>query len=73
MQPHLHTEVKIGILKQYREYDFDITEEGDHLLILEHLPCGHKDRFPATGATIESIQEACEKHIGECSKYKEGD
>ena len=58
--------------KMMTDYDFSKSEEGDHTLIIEHLPCGHKDRFSQTGATPESILKTIEGHIKVCPKYNEG-
>lgn len=55
--------------KMLADYDFTKTEDSDHTLIIEHLPCGHKDRFSQTGATPESILKALESHIKVCPKY----
>ena len=58
--------------KMMIDYDFKRFEDGDHTLIIEHLPCGHKDRFSQTGATPESILKTIKIHIKVCPKYKEG-
>ena len=58
--------------KMMTDYDFKKSEESDHTLLIEHLPCGHKDRFSQTGATPESILKAIKVHIKECPKYKGG-
>ena len=58
--------------KMMADYNFGLSEEGDHTLILEHLPCGHKGKLSQTGATPESILKAIKVHIKECPKYKGG-
>lgn len=56
-------------LGKYREYDFCLYEEGDHILVLKHTPCGFEDKFNATSVKIEAILNDCEHHIRECPKY----
>jgi hypothetical protein len=58
-------------LGEYQHYGFKLSEQDDHVLILEHIPCGFKDRFNATADRLqmEAIKNDCADHLTRCEVY----
>jgi len=67
---HIAEDVCTAILGKYQKYEFRLYEENDHILVLEHVHCGFKDRFNTTSVTIAAILNDCENHIKQCPKYR---
>lgn len=69
--PKLLEEVCTAALGKYKDYDFILWEEDDHTVVLEHYPCGFKDRFISTSVTIEALQNDCKDHLERMHGYDE--
>jgi len=57
-------------LGKYKDFDFHLYEEDDHIVTLEHRLCGFKDRFLAHSVRIEAIQNDCQDHLTKCPAYR---
>lgn len=64
-------EVCTAALSKYKDFDFVLYEEDDHIIVLEHYPCGFKDRFVSTSVTMEAILNDCKDHLVRCHNYDE--
>lgn len=71
--PKLLTEIYTVALGKYKDFDFILYEEDDHIVVLEHYPCGFKDRFISTSVTIEALQNDCKDHLVRAHSYDEDD
>lgn len=60
---------KLG--SEYIQAGFRLYEEDDHTLVLEHIPCGFKDKFYAPSARITAIQNDCADHLTRCEVFNE--
>lgn len=65
-------EVCTAALGKYRDFDFVLYEEDDHIVTVEHYPCGFKDRFVIhQDLKIEALQNACKDHLIRSHGYDE--
>lgn len=68
--PNIAQEICTAALKEYQQYDFVAYETDDHILVLEHRPCGFRDKFIASSVRIEALQNDCKDHLTRCPFYK---
>lgn len=58
----------------YIREGFRLYEENDHILVLEHQPCGFQDKFFAPSTRITAIENDCADHLTRCPcVFEEGE
>jgi hypothetical protein len=60
-------------LGEYKDYSFRLFELDDHTLVLEHMPCGFRDKFSAVADKnqMDTIKKDCADHLKRCKLYRE--